>query len=213
MNCSRCGADNPPKDKYCGQCGNALEEPSRLQRTLESLGWLVMASGLIILALTAVYYLIMTVGGIWGIGEGLYAALFPISYPVSGQGWQWPGLTVGVLLGILGIMISVRARGQLPRVSGKVAKSLFLVGGVIVLSGAAFGAFPRFFYGLIYESGVSIQSVRGMYSIAYQALVLTGLALILAGMVWASWKDRRWRIPSASAAAMHDAADEERSPH
>jgi len=198
MKCSRCGADNPSTNLYCGQCGKSLAEPSKLDRSLEAVGWFTMAVGFIALALTAVYYIIMTTLSLWSIGEPLYGAMQPIAYLISGQGLLWPDLTVGALLGVLGLAIYAWPRIQVPGPSGKGIRALVLIGSAIVLIGLIFGAFPQTLYGLY--SGETSTIISNTYSGNYQTLVLTGFAFILAGAVWAAWKDRRWRLLSTAPA-------------
>jgi hypothetical protein len=205
MKCSRCGADTPPTNLYCGQCGRSLAEGTKLGRSIEAAGWLTMAAGLIALALTTAYFIIMTTLSLWSIGEPLYIAIQPVAYPISGQGFWWPGLTVGALLGVLGTAIHAWPRIQAPGPSGKGIRALVLIGSAIVLIGAIFGTFPQAFYGLY--SGDSSPIVRGIYSINYQTLVLTGFTIILAGAVWSAWKGRSWRLPSTEIAANDTAAE------
>lgn len=88
MRCSRCGADNPPTNLHCGQCGRGLAKGTKLGRSIEAAGWFTMAVGLIALALAATYYILGTVAYMWGISDPLYDLIFSISYPVSGQGFQ-----------------------------------------------------------------------------------------------------------------------------
>ncbi|MDW5563116.1 MAG: zinc ribbon domain-containing protein [Methanomassiliicoccus sp.] len=210
IKCSRCGADNPPTNKYCGQCGKALVEETKLGKTMGAVGWFTMAIGLTLLILTTAYYILLTVMSLWGMGEGMYHFIFPISYPVSGQGFQWPGLAIGVPLGMLGIVICAWPRLHVPGSSGKGIRGLMLIGSALVLAGAIFGAMPQIFYSMY--GGENSWIARGLYSTNYQTLMLAGFTIILAGTVWAAWKGRRWGLPS-TAIVTDGTADEGNGAH
>jgi hypothetical protein len=118
-----------------------------------------------------------------------------------------------VLLGAIGAVLSAWPCLRASDLSGKGVRVLVLLGSAILLAAVAFGAFPGFFMGILYGRLVDPIVARGVYAFAYQSMALIGFTFILAGMVWASWKGRRWRMPWASAAVDRDAADEGTNPH
>jgi predicted nucleic acid-binding Zn ribbon protein len=199
MKCHRCGADNPPTDKYCGQCGSPLEGPSKRQGTAELVGWLIMVSGLIVLALTALYFVLATTVTLWSTGWGLLVPLNDLFYNISGDGVRWSGLTVGVLLGALGAVIYAWPQIKFPGAPGKGIRALMLIGGTLLVVGAIFGLFP---WEIARSYGISnFPYAMGIYSHNYLALVLSGLTCILAGAIWAGWRVRRWNLPSFAASS------------
>lgn len=208
--CRRCGADNPPTDKYCGQCGRPLEEPSGRQANTELVGWFIMVSGLIILALATLYYVLATTITLWSVGWALLVPLNDLFYNISGDGIRWPGLTIGMLLGALGAVIYAWSRIKITGASGKGIKALMVIGSILLVIGAIFGFFP---WEIARSYGVSnFPYAMGIYSHNYLALVLSGLTCILAGAVWAGWKARRWALPSFAASNDTTNAGEDR-PH
>ncbi len=172
-----------------------------------------MASGLIVLALAAAYYVTYIVANLWSAGEPLFRFILSISYAISGQGFHWPGLTVGALLGVLGAVLFAWPRLQVPDLSGKGVRALVLLGSAILLAAVVFGTFQGFIMELLYGRFLDYNISRGLYVYTYQSMALIGFTFILAGMVWASWKARRWRMPLVPVAVDRDAADEETSPH
>lgn len=166
----------------------------------DPIGLLLMISGTVILSLAALYHFIplmtTTDQGWWSAPPSLNSLLGKIFF-LFGESFNWPGLTVGALLGILGILIWAWPRVRIPGMSGKGVKAMMLIGGLIILMGAIIGAIPVEMWGALAPAGeIPSTTAFGRYSFVYTTLVLTGMAIVLGAAAWASWKGWRWRRPT-----------------
>jgi hypothetical protein len=190
LRCERCGFENPEANKYCGECGKKLSIPTKIEKVSGAIGLSFMAIGLVALILASVYYV---QGALYMLfNTPLSTEIIQYVFSLSGEGFYWPGLTVGVLLCVFGIVAYAWPRINIIGRSGKWTKAIVLVGGLLVLAGAIIGTFSM----EIESNFLSGESYfrRGTFSYGYLGLVLTGFSIIMIGVLWTAWKQRVWPI-------------------
>jgi hypothetical protein len=147
-----------------------------------------MTVGSIILLLVSLFYLLGVFNVLFNIEIPGYSDLIGQVFFLSGQGFTWRGMSVGLAVSVLGVLLfnfpDVDARDW----SGKMNKALLGLGGLAVLLGVIIGAFPIELASRLSGSDHAVQ--LGIVSWAYLGVLFSGFTMIVVAVLWASWKGR-----------------------